>query len=244
MERAVGHRIEAVGRRGKFLLLPLAPRSGSATLELVLHLGMTGVLAPRPLPHLRLLLRLSGGEPSMLYIGDARRFGRYLVVDRGDYATLPTLAAMGPEPLEAGFTVAGFAAALAASRAPIKALLLSQRPVSGVGNIYADEALWRARVHPASPAAALSASKIRALYRSIREVLAAAVEHQGTTLYDYRTVNGEVGAYLEKLDAYGHDGDPCRRCGRPLVKVVLAQRGTHYCPRCQRRASLRRARRA
>jgi len=242
LERAVGQRIEAVTRRGKFLVLPLrpstpAPGSSEAGDELVVHLGMTGVLSPRPpAAHLRLLLRLDGAAPDVLYVQDARRFGRVLVVARGDYRTLPTLAAMGPEPLGDAFTVAAFAAALARSAQPVKAFLLSQRPVAGVGNIYADEALWRARVHPASPAHALSRPKVRALHAAIREVLAAAVELQGTTLYDYRTVNGEVGAYLEKLDAYGHDGDPCPRCGTPLVRSVVGQRGTHHCPRCQRRA--------
>ena len=244
LERAVGQRIEAVTRRGKFLLLPLRAAAAAATSgdELVVHLGMTGVLSPRrPAAHLRLILRLDGGRPDVLYVQDARRFGRVLVVPRGDYGTLPTLAAMGPEPLGDAFTVAAFAAALARSAQPIKAYLLSQRPVAGVGNIYADEALWRARVHPASPARALSRPKVLALHGAIREVLAAAVALQGTTLYDYRTVNGEVGAYLEKLDAYGHDGDPCRRCGTPLVRSVVGQRGTHHCPRCQRRARTRAA---
>jgi len=250
LERAVGQRIEAVTRRGKFLLLPLRPASGPSPApegaeagdELVVHLGMTGVLSPRPpAAHLRLRLRLDGAEPDVLYVQDARRFGRVLVVPKGDYRTLPTLAAMGPEPLDEAFTVAAFAAALARSAQPVKAFLLSQRPVAGVGNIYADEALWRARVHPASPARALSRPRVRALHAAIREVLAAAVELQGTTLYDYRTVNGEVGAYLEKLDAYGHDGDPCPRCGTPLVRSVVGQRGTHHCPRCQRRARTRSA---
>jgi formamidopyrimidine-DNA glycosylase len=199
------------------------------------HLGMTGVLSPTP-PHAheRVRVHLAGGKPRTLHFQDARRFGRMLVVAPGDYATLPTLAGMGPEPLEDAFTVDGFAAALARMQQGIKAALLSQRPVSGVGNIYADEALWRTRIHPSTPAFALSRAQVRALHAAIRAVLAAAVAHQGTTLYDYRTVNGEVGAYLEKLDAYGHHGDPCPRCGRTLERMVVAQRGTHYCPRCQR----------
>ncbi|MDF1521666.1 MAG: bifunctional DNA-formamidopyrimidine glycosylase/DNA-(apurinic or apyrimidinic site) lyase [Trueperaceae bacterium] len=236
LERAVGQRIERVDRRGKFLVLPLrAPGAARPADELVLHLGMTGVLGPRrPEAHLRLVLQLDGPAPDALYVQDARRFGRWLVLPDGDRASLPTLAAMGPEPLEDGFTVAGFAAALARSHAPVKALLLSQRPVSGVGNIYADEALWWARVHPLTPAADVPRVKVRALHGAIRDVLAAAVEAQGTTLYDYRTVNGEVGAYLEQLAAYGHDGDACPRCGATIVKLVVAQRGTHVCPRCQR----------
>jgi formamidopyrimidine-DNA glycosylase len=141
---------------------------------------------------------------------------------------------MGPEPLEAGFTVAGFVAALSRSRAPIKGVLLSQRAVSGVGNIYADEVLWRTRIHPLTPAAELSRNQVRSLHGAVREVLAAAVALQGTTLYDYRTVNGEVGSYLEKLDAYGHTGDPCPRCGTAIERLVVAQRSSHVCPRCQR----------
>lgn len=236
LERAEGQRIEAVARRGKFLLLPLRrPDAAAASDVLVLHLGMTGVLGPRPpAAHLRLRLRLDGPDPDVLYVQDARRFGRWLVLPDGDPRDLPTLAHMGPEPLSDGFTAAGFADACARSRAPIKAFLLSQRPVAGVGNIYADEALWRARVHPLTPAADVPRARLRALHAAVREVLAAAVEAQGTTLYDYRTVNGEVGAYLEQLAAYGHDGDPCPRCGAAIVKLVVGQRGTHVCPRCQR----------
>ena len=261
LERAVGQRIGAVHRRGKFLLLPLerpSPEGAEACRgavpgvapdahvrdELVIHLGMTGVLTPKPPPaHLRLRLRLDGPAPNVLHLQDARRFGRMLVVPQGDYRALPTLAAMGPEPLEAGFTAEVLATALARSGQPIKAYLLSQRPVSGVGNIYADEALWRARVHPATPARALSRPRVRALHAAIREVLAAAVELQGTTLVDYRTVNGDVGAYRERLDAYGHAGEGCPRCGTAMVRIVVGQRGTHLCPRCQRRqASARRGR--
>ena len=235
VERAVDQRIEGVVRRGKFLLLPLLRADGAVADELVIHLGMTGVISSKPPSgHLRLTLTLDGPHPDTLYFRDPRRFGRFLVVPRGVYATLPTLAAMGPEPLEGGFTVAGFAVALGRSRAPIKGVLLSQRAVSGVGNIYADEALWRTRIHPLTPAARLSRAQVRGLHTAIREILAAALEMQGTTLYDYRTVNGAVGNYLEKLDAYGHAGDPCPRCGTALERMVVVQRGTHLCPRCQR----------
>lgn len=235
LERAAGQRIEAVSRRGKFLILPLQRADGAFADELIIHLGMTGVISPAlPARHLRVRMTLDGSSPETLYFRDSRRFGRFLVVARGSYASLPTLARMGPEPLEASFTVAVFAAALARTRAPIKGVLLSQRAVSGVGNIYADEALWRTRIHPRTPASVLSQGKVRALHAAVRDVLAAAVALQGTTLYDYRTVNGEVGAYLEKLAAYGHAGDPCPRCGAELVRIVVVQRGTHLCPRCQR----------
>jgi formamidopyrimidine-DNA glycosylase len=234
LERAVGARIEAVERRGKFLLLPLA-RAGEIHDELVIHLGMTGALSPTPPEsHERVRLLLDGPPPAALHFKDPRRFGRFLVVPRGDHRTLPTLAAMGPEPLGDGFTLAAFTARLA-SVVAIKTLLLSQRPVSGVGNIYADEALWRARIHPLTPATDLTPEQVSALHAAIRAVLATAVAHQGTTLRDYRTVNGAVGAYAAQLDAYGHAGDPCRRCGGVIERLVVGARGTHVCPRCQPR---------
>jgi len=237
LPRALGQTVLAVRRRGKFLVMPLSQGD-----ELILHLGMTGVVSPGPPPaehagHVRVRLRLSGGRPDTLYFRDARRFGRLLVVPAGDYRGLPTLATMGPEPLSDAFTVAGFLRALRRSSTAVKTYLLSQRPVAGVGNIYADEALWRARVHPRTPARRVSEAKARALRDAIREVLRASLEAHGTTLNDYRTVNGEVGAYLEHLIAYGHAEEPCPRCGTPLRRTVVGQRGTVYCPRCQRRRS-------
>jgi len=235
LERSVGQCIEAVQRRGKFLILPL---SGGD--EMILHLGMTGVVSPAPPDaaepaHVRVRLRLSGGPPDVLLFRDVRRFGRLLVVPAGDYRGLPTLAAMGPEPLSEAFTLAGFRRSLAGSGMAIKAFLLSQRPVAGVGNIYADEALWRARIHPQTPARRVSRAKAESLRVAIREVLQASIEAQGTTLNDYRTVNGEMGAFLEQLAAYGHSEEPCPRCGAPLRRIVVGQRGTVVCPRCQRR---------
>jgi formamidopyrimidine-DNA glycosylase len=231
LERASGQKIVSVERRGKFLLLPL---SGGD--ELVIHLGMTGIISHTdPKKHVRALLTLSGRARKTLYFRDARRFGRFLVVRAGDHRSFPTLHAMGPEPLGDAFTSAAFAAALAKRRAPIKPLIMSQRPVAGVGNIYVDEALWRARIHPLTEANTISRRKVAALRDAIVAVLSASIEAQGTTLNDYRTVNGEVGAYLDELDAYGHDGDPCKRCGVLLEKIVVGQRGTHFCPRCQRR---------
>lgn len=232
LERAGGQTIMSVRRRGKFLLLPL---SGGD--DLIVHLGMTGVVAPGPRegesPHLRVRLRLDGGAPDTLDFHDPRRFGRFLVVKSQQYQTLPTLAALGPEPLEEGFTDAGFSAALRRSRAPIKTYLLSQRPVAGVGNIYADEALWRARVHPLTPANALSEAQVVALRIAIRDVLAASIAANGTTLRDYRTPAGESGEFEEYLDVYGRGGAACRNCGAVLVKSVVGQRGTVHCPACQ-----------
>lgn len=250
LDLAEGQRITSVERRGKFLLMPLAHPGREADEappdQLVIHLGMTGIITPEPpQTHERVRLTLDPGVNPTLHFQDVRRFGRFLVLPGGDPATLPTLAAMGPEPLSAGFTVDAFRQALRRSDTAIKTYLLSQRPVAGVGNIYADEALWLTRIHPAMPASRIARDKgkVAALRDAIRKVLQASIEAQGTTLNDYRTVNGEVGAYLEHLNAYGHDGEPCRRCGTDLRKIVLAARGTHYCPRCQptprRRRNLR-----
>lgn len=232
LERASGQTIQAVTRRGKFMLLPL---SGGD--ELIIHLGMTGVVSPGHRqgggPHLRVRLRLDGGEPDTLEFHDPRRFGRFLVVRSQEYQTLPTLAALGPEPLGDDFTDAGFAAALARSRAPIKTYLLSQRPVAGVGNIYADEALWRARVHPLASANSLSRVQTAVLRVAIRDVLAASIAANGTTLRDYRTPAGASGEFEGYLDVYGRGGSECRSCGAVLVKSVVGQRGTVHCPVCQ-----------
>jgi formamidopyrimidine-DNA glycosylase len=227
-----GRKISSVGRRGKFLVCPL-----DEGLELVMHLGMTGSfsLSARDLAladeYTR--ARLDLDDDRSLLFRDPRRFGRLAVVAAGDYEPLPSLAALGPEPLSGTFDPESFAAAVAKTTAPIKAFLLSQRPVAGVGNIYADEALWRARIHPASRR--VGPRRAAALHAAIREVLAAAVEREGTTFRDYVMVGGETGRNAVFLTAYGRGGEPCPRCGRPLRKAVLAGRGTTYCPRCQRR---------
>lgn len=232
LERAAGQVIQQVGRRGKFLLMPL---SGGD--ELVAHLGMTGVLTPGglapPAKHLRVAVDLEGAQPSRLEFADPRRFGRFLLVRRGDYAGLPTLAALGPEPLDQTFTAEGFHAALGRSRMAVKTYLLSQRPVAGVGNIYADEALWRVGVHPLTPAADVTLKQAEALLAAIRDVLTASIAAQGTTLADYRTVYGQSGDYAERLDVYGRAGQQCPRCGGLLERLIVGQRGTTYCPDCQ-----------
>ena len=234
LERAVGATITAVNRRGKFLLLPLGED------ELVIHLGMTGIITPQnPEKHVRVRLELSpsdlkSSDHPTLYFQDVRRFGRFLVVPAGDYRTLPTLHVMGPEPLSDEFNAKAFAKALQKSSTPIKTYLLSQKPVAGVGNIYADEALWGSKIHPLTPANRVPKRQIPLLVTCIKDVLEASINVQGTTLKDYRTVNGEVGAYLSELEAYGQAEEPCSRCGSPITRTVVGGRGTHYCPKCQK----------
>jgi formamidopyrimidine-DNA glycosylase len=231
LERAAGQKILAVNRLGKFLILPL-----DAGDELIIHLGMTGIISPKPFEkHVRAKLTLNAGNNPELYFQDVRRFGRFLVVPAGNYGTLPTLNAIGPEPLTELFTEEHFSKALKKSSTAIKTYLLSQKPVSGVGNIYADEALWRTNIHPLTPANKIPKEKIPRLRQAIREILAASIEAQGTTLNDYRTVNGEVGEYISQLKAYGHEGDACDNCGTTIERIVIGGRSSFYCPQCQKK---------
>lgn len=237
-----GRQLLDITRRGKFLLLRLDPTPAGEHRELVLHLGMTGSLSLHPtasadadvhhgVTHVRAHFVLDDGQT--LLFRDPRRFGRVSVVPAGEYAgRIPTLATLGPEPLSSAFDPVTFAAALATTRAVVKAKLLDQRTVAGIGNIYADEALWRAQIHPASRR--VGGGRAKALHHAIIEVLAAAVEREGTTFRDYQMVNGESGRYAQFLDVYGKDGLPCRRCGAVLRKTTVAGRGTTYCPECQR----------
>ena len=224
--RAIGRTIESVGRRGKFLIAPL-----DEGLEMVLHLGMTGAFRfDVEDPYVRAKLWLDDGR--LLSFRDVRRFGRLAVVDEGDYRQIPALRMLGPEPLSDEFDPDVFADVLRRTTSPIKPYLLSQKPVAGVGNIYADEALWLARIHPMSRR--VGAARAHALHTAIRKVLSSAIEREGTTFRDYQMVNGESGRNASFLIAYGQVGKPCPRCSTPLTKITLGGRGTTYCTRCQR----------
>lgn len=233
---AAGTRVEAVRRRGKYLLLDL-----DDTRELIIHLGMTGRLRFRtssglePGPtqtggHLRASWRVDDGEDLELH--DMRRFGRVAVVSDNDYRGLPTLAALGPEPLTDEFTAQGLWRALRASRAHTKTQLLNQRVVAGVGNIYADEALWRARINPASRSVTRPAAT--RLQAALVAVLNEGLDHGGTTLRDCRQLDGSHGGHQTYLACYGRRNEPCDRCGTLLRHRTLDGRGTTWCPTCQR----------
>jgi formamidopyrimidine-DNA glycosylase len=227
---AAGPSIESVGRRGKYLLIGLDDRR-----ELVVHLGMTGQLRMRPStdvdPYVRAWWSLD--DQRVLELRDVRRFGRIGVVPVGEYATLPTLAAQGPEPWDAALDGGGLWRALRRSTARVKTQLLSQRPLAGVGNIYADEALWRAGVHPARRS--ITKAEADRLLGTLREVLEQGIANGGTTLRDYRTVAGELGRNQLELGCYGRAGEPCLRCGSVLRRSVIDARGTTHCPTCQPR---------
>jgi formamidopyrimidine-DNA glycosylase len=237
---AVDQRIEAVGRRGKYLVLAL-----SDDRRMVVHLGMTGQLRvdPRPGdgtagttddlradPYDRAWWTLDDG--GRLALRDVRRFGRVAVVG-DDLSSLPTFAALGPEPFDPAFTPGTLHAALRRSRARVKTQLLGQRAVAGVGNIYADEALHRARIHPLRAANSLRPEEIAALHEAVRHVLAAGILAEGSSINWYRKPDGTQGDMQNRFLVYGREGQPCPACGAPIHKIRVAQRGTHYCPVCQ-----------
>jgi formamidopyrimidine-DNA glycosylase len=224
-EELEGDRVVAVERRGKYLLLRL--ESG---LRLLVHLRMTGGFVFSPTSHERAVLELDDG--TRLVYRDVRRFGTWLVLEGPDLE--PYLARKnGPEPLGSRFTAAWLGERLARRRAPVKAVLLDQRVVAGLGNIYADEALWRARVNPLRAANDLSADDVVRLHRAIRAALRTGIERQGSTLSDYRAPDGRAGSMQEEFRVYGRDGLPCRRCGALVAKTRAGGRGTWFCPRCQ-----------
>jgi formamidopyrimidine-DNA glycosylase len=227
---AAGASITTVHRRGKYLLAALDDRR-----ELVVHLGMTGKLRLRPEGPIdrfvRAWWRLEDGEVVELH--DVRQFGRVAVVDAGCYAALPTLAALGPEPFDDEFTPEALWRGLRRGRRRVKTRLVDQSLVAGVGNIYADEALWLARVSPV--ARAVSRPRAEALHGALREVLQRGLDNGGTTLRDYRGFDGTQGSNQHALACYGRAGLPCLHCGTTLRRRVVDARGTTWCPTCQSR---------
>jgi formamidopyrimidine-DNA glycosylase len=227
-----GERVALVDRRGKYLIVRF--ESGRA---LLVHLRMTGsflVATDGELPgdpHRRAVVTLDDG--SDVGYRDVRRFGTWLLLEPADVDTYID-AKVGKEPLADAYKAKHLAESLAGRRAPIKAAILDQRTVAGVGNIYADEALWRARIHPLTPALRLGPDEVKALYRAIRDALRAGIRRQGSTLRDYRLPDGAEGGAQHEFKVYGRGGDPCERCGTPIDKIRVAGRGTWYCPSCQR----------
>ncbi len=224
----VGREVASVGRRGKFILVQLMPAKW-----LLVHLRMTGRLLlsasvdEMDSAHTHVIIGFASGL--LLRFEDVRKFGRLYLVDD----PLQVVGDLGVEPLSSEFTVPQFSAALAHRRRSIKPLLLDQSLLAGLGNIYVDEALWEARIHPARAADSLSSSEITELHSAIRDVLWRAVERCGTTLRDFRDAANRPGSNQFSLAVYHRTGEPCLRCGTPIVRCVLAQRGTHYCPHCQ-----------
>jgi len=227
-----GERVADVRRRGKYLVVVF--ESGR---HLLVHLRMTGnVLHPAPEghrddPHVRAVVRLD--DASDVVYRDVRRFGTWDVLEAGELDDYFVARRLGVEPLDRSFTAAGLGRSLAGRRAPVKAALLDQRAAAGIGNIYADEALWYAHIHPLVPAGQLDSEQVTSLRRGIRRALRLGIRRQGATLRDYRGADGGRGRMQDEFRVYGREGEPCDRCGAPIAKARLAGRGTWYCPVCQ-----------
>ena len=231
-----GEHVASLERRGKYLIVRFESGRG-----LLIHLRMTGSLRHGGAgtlpddPYRRAVVRLDDG--SDVAYRDVRRFGTWLVLEPDELE--PYLAArVGPEPLLDSYRARDLAERLSRRKAPVKAAILDQRTVAGVGNIYADEALWRARIHPLTPAESLDAGQVRALHRGIRRALEQGIARQGSTLRDYALPDGGSGSMQDEFKVYGHGGEPCDRCGTPIAKTRVAGRGTWYCPTCQRLADV------
>jgi len=232
IDSIAGARIESVGRRGKFILIGLGDE-----LRLVVHLGMTGqvrlVAADSPVEkHTHVVLTLD--DTRQLRYRDPRRFGRLLLGTEQELLESKTMPRLGPEPIDPGFAAGELYRRLRGRRTSLKAVLLDQGSIAGVGNIYADESLHRAGLRPDRQAGSLSRKSVQRLHDSLRESLQVAIENRGSSVDTYRDAWGEVGGQQEKLLVYGRAGEPCFTCGRPLSVIRLAGRTTVFCRRCQR----------
>jgi formamidopyrimidine-DNA glycosylase len=228
-EGIVGARIEGVERRGKYLALRLD--TGAA---LIVHLRMTGALLHRrpedaPERFLRAVLHLDNG--SELRFTDMRKFGGFWLLDDIDEAVS---APLGPEPLSEGFTVEGLAQSMAGRKAPVKAILLDQRHIAGIGNIYADEACFEAHIDPRRLGATLTPAEVAELHGAVRSVLLFGVESRGASFKDYKDVAGESGSMHMHVKVFRRNGKPCYACESIIERVKVGGRSTHFCPTCQR----------
>jgi len=225
-EGVTGARIEALGRRGKFLVFELDTGD-----KLVVHLRMTGKLLLPDAPlvgHLRAAFWLDDG--STLRFTDMRKFGRLWLVP----SLSPLFDRIGPEPLSEGFSLGTLASALAGRKAPVKSVILDQRRIAGIGNIYADEALFAARVLPTRPGGELSGDEVARLHAAIRSVLLRGVESRGASFRDYVDAEGQSGGMQMLVQVFRRTGKPCYACGALIERCKVGGRSTHYCPNCQR----------
>ncbi|NMB12882.1 MAG: bifunctional DNA-formamidopyrimidine glycosylase/DNA-(apurinic or apyrimidinic site) lyase [Firmicutes bacterium] len=219
-------------RRGKYLIAYLDSHN-----RVVIHLRMTGrlVVLPRDYPmekHVSLQIYMSGEEELRLI--DQRKFATVYLLQEPGFGPIKGLATLGMEPLEEGFTCIYLTEQVQGRTAAIKSVLLDQRRVAGLGNIYADESLYRAGIFPGRPAGSLSSTEINRLHQSIQRVIGEGIAHRGTTFRDYVDGDGRKGGFQELLRVYGREGEPCRMCGEPIGRVKLAGRSSFYCPLCQR----------
>lgn len=221
LEKALkGQRIERVERRGKYLIFKLV--SGNC---LIIHLGMTGKILKSPDRFVKVIFDLDNGKS--FYFSDIRMFGKVSFSK-----TYPVLN-LGPEPLTDDFTSARFKEILKGRGGNIKALLLNQKFLAGVGNIYASEALFLAGIDPQRRAGALKSAEVNKLYQALRKVLLAGIKYRGTSVSDYRDASGRMGSFQKRLKVYDQAGHPCKKCRTKIRRIVIGQRSTFFCPHCQ-----------
>ncbi|MEC2054683.1 DNA-formamidopyrimidine glycosylase [Peribacillus psychrosaccharolyticus] len=226
----IGQTIHEIGRRGKFLIFQLDDYS------LVSHLRMEGKYAvyPESEPrdkHTHVVFTFTDGY--QLRYRDVRKFGTMHLFKKGEEVSKMPLLHLGPEPLSDEFTIADLSMKLAKTNRKIKSVLLDQTVVVGIGNIYVDESLFRAGIHPERMASSLTLDEITRIHGEVKLTLAEAVEKGGSTIRSYVNSQGQIGMFQLELFVYGRKGEPCKRCGTPLEKLVVGGRGTHICPVCQ-----------
>jgi formamidopyrimidine-DNA glycosylase len=245
-----GRRVTGLRRRGKYLLVDFGPAgkpagrasggpagvSHAGPSVAVVHLRMTGQLVFRPEAGARPARFVWELEPATtLHFQDVRRFGRLWAFAPEAEEAFFAARGMGPEPFGPEFTPAYLRGALAGRRAPLKSFLMDQRRIAGVGNIYADEALFRARLHPLRAAGSVGPREAQRLHAAVLETLQAGIDHEGSSIESFIDPAGRRGSFQELLSVYQRTGEPCRACGTQVERVVVGGRGTHYCPRCQPR---------
>lgn len=230
-----GRTLASVSRKGKAIAIELTSEDGLPPRFLLVRLGMTGQLTVAPHdapvePHIHVFLALDDGREELRY-RDVRRFGRLRSLTAAELENV--LGSLGPDAQIV--TEPEFHAAMRGRKGAIKGWLMNQNLVAGLGNIYADEALFEAGIHPLSQPGRVSAEKVHLLYKAVRKVLKRAVRLGGTTFSDYLDIEGRPGAFLSKLRVYQHTGEPCRNCGQAIRRMVIGGRSSHFCPRCQPR---------
>jgi formamidopyrimidine-DNA glycosylase len=233
--RLEGRRIAAVRRKGKVVAAELDAGDGRAPEFLIIRLGMTGQLTVQPAsaplePHTHVLMPLDDGKEEIRYT-DARRFGNLRALTREEMQAL--FASLGPDAQHAG--EAQFLRSMRGRRGALKSWLMNQQALAGLGNIYADEALFESRLHPLAQPGRLKVEQAQRLLRAVRHVLARAVRAQGTSFRDYVDIEGRPGRFAMRLKVYQRTGEPCRRCRTPIRRIVIAGRSSHFCPQCQPR---------
>jgi len=230
IKRIKGKVFSQIRRRGKFLIIELDSKD-----NLVIHLRMTGILIyskeKRELNYTRIVFIFE--DSSQLTLNDMRGFGNVWFIPRKEFQKIPLLHLLGPEPLEENFTLEKFKTLLKRKKKKIKILLMDQRSIAGIGNIYSQEALFRAGIHPEKLSNRLFDKEIEKLYNSLRGVLQEAISHRGSSVDTYVDLEGEEGKYGQHLKVYGRKGKKCLRCGEIIKKINLGGRGTYFCPHCQ-----------